>query len=282
MSDALLNNVKNRKKEKKMKNPDAINSYFGAAHDRYAVQFLPEPLQTAGLDDYPNTTYAHRQAVEAAREYIADVRGGGRGSLMVYGPDRALSAWFVAAVWRELAPFVRCRSSYEEVVATGTADNLLFVGAAGIPDLLQGEGKKTWLAHAFSAFLAGICDLDRFPTGQWANALQDLLDQRLRCNRLPTLVTMQITPREFRARYGEAGDAIVGCFERTGGVFIRMDPLGDNSSAIAEQVTPTEPDEPQGELDAQPVAPVVAVPALGVSNLQQALDAMPRTWGSGN
>lgn len=220
-----------------MKTTEPIDILFGAAHARHAASFLPESHRTAQLHTHPVSSDIHRRAVATALDYVAGVQDGRRTPLVVYGPTNAWKTRLVSGIWQELASRVSSRSSYEEVCAAGTADNLLFISAARIPEMLKGEDSK-WFTHASTAYLGVIDDLDKYPTGQWANTLLDLLDKRLVHNRLPTLVTMQITPRKFCAKYGEVGEAIISRFERMGGVFIRLDRLAGNASVVTEQEGP--------------------------------------------
>lgn len=78
-------------------------------------------------------------------------------------------------------------------------------------------------AHAQTAFLGVLDDVDKCPGGGWSTALYKLLDARLWQRRLPTVLTMNATPRKFVEKHGEQGMPLWNRLERAGAVVINLD-----------------------------------------------------------
>lgn len=208
-----------------------LRSESGAARKQWTDTFLPEPFRGMRLSDYPQPTEQHRSALEAAQRYVDDTRGSIRRPLVLFGKQNTGKTMLASCVWNELAWAVPDRHSYDDAKDTGTADNIAFVTGAELvtwfrrasndeDDRLRIAQKR---AHICSCYLAVIDDVDKFPSGDWGNALYDVINARVWASRLPTILTTNLVPSAFAQRYGDAGKSIVSRLVRAGAVFIHLD-----------------------------------------------------------
>jgi DNA replication protein DnaC len=190
---------------------------------------VPQAFRSLRLQDYPHGSDQHHAARQAAQAYVADTRKGARRSVYIYGPPGTAKTFLASCVWNELAPGVADRKAYDDAQRAGTADNVAFVSGAELvawfrgddPDDPRRPAQRRY--HIATCYLAVLDDLDKFPCGEWANALFDVIDSRLCQNPVPTIVTTNLAPHAFAQRYGSVGESIVSRFVRAGAVFIKLD-----------------------------------------------------------
>lgn len=191
--------------------------------------FLPYPFRNLDLSTYPHPTDQHRVALQAAQQYVSDIRSGCRQPLFLFGLQGSGKTMLASCVWNELAASVPDRAFYADAQQAGTADNIAFTSGSELvswlrPDSQDATGNPARRRqHIETCFLAVIDDIDKFPNGEWGNALFQIIDSRLWRLRVPTIVTSNLSPPAFARRYGEAGASMADRFVRAGGVFVRLD-----------------------------------------------------------
>jgi DNA replication protein DnaC len=207
------------------------SEFYLAARKQWVSSFLPEPFRAMGLSEYPPCTAQHAAALEAVRLYVDRTRTGIRSPLFIFGTQGSGKTMLASCVWNELAYRVPDRAGQEDAQHAGTADNIVFVTGAQLVTWFRSSGQEEddrrrseqRRYHISTATLAVIDDLDKFPNGEWGNALLQVIDERVWQHRLITLITSNLAPPALALRYGEAGRAIVSRLQRAGTMFVRLD-----------------------------------------------------------
>ena len=256
------------------------------AHRGFVQEFLPLPFRSATLNDYPATSDQHRVAHEAATRFVQGVRFDGlRSPFVIYGSSSSHKTHLACCIWRAIAPFVPCRCEHSDVVDCRTADNFVFVTGQELMSRLNGDDGDAQFAHHATAFFAVLDDLDQFPAGTWSSLLLDFLNKRLCVNNVPTVVTMNLSPRGFVQRYGANGDLIIKRFERMGGTFVRLDPIDSQKAQKERAPEPTSSPPPpildMGDVPDEPLFPNQDSPSQLQSQVSSASQppSSPLTYG---
>lgn len=196
---------------------------------QWMVEMVPKRFQALTLARIKPRSQEQAESIKAVQRYAADILAGGRHSIVLYGAPGGGKTMLAAALWNEVAPRIVHRRLLHDAYEAGTADNVLWVrGDQLIPDYWKdGEhaDHRTRAERTFHLFTAGFVvldDLDKHPVGTWAVSLYGLIDARCCHNWLPTVITMNSTPAELEATYGEQGPPIVDRLKRAGSVFVRM------------------------------------------------------------
>jgi DNA replication protein DnaC len=202
---------------------------FYSERARWCGLQIPEPFRGIGLSDYRCGSLEHGKARAAAQDYVDDARCGVGRPLYIFGSQGSGKTMLASCVWNQLAPGLSDRALYEDAALAGTADNLAFVTGAQLVQRFRRQDEDLGVScaqqrhHISTCWLAVIDDIDKFPCGEWGNALFDVVDSRVWRLRLPTIITSNLGPAELALRYGEAGQSITSRLVRAGGVFIRLD-----------------------------------------------------------
>lgn len=194
---------------------------------QWADGFVPQPFRGAAWSDFPVATDGRRELVQRVQVYRDELLAGSRRPLVLYGPCNTGKTMLASLVWKDIVAHLADRLEIDEAVAAGTADHAVWVNGASIPEIVKlGDERHTGFhvtsSHLSTAFLGVIDDLDKCPPG-WSSALYKILDARLCVHRLPTVLTMNLSPRQFVAKYGEEhGRPIWSRLERAGAVVIKV------------------------------------------------------------
>jgi DNA replication protein DnaC len=188
--------------------------------------FIPPQFRGITIDYYAALHQEYGDQVAAARRYVQDTLNGGTRTLVAYGPPNSGKTELASAIWNAVAPRLTDRSAYQDALASGTADNVVFVAGQELPGYWKRAGKaddrKTNSQHIATAWFAVLDDLDKAPAGGWSPELLRLIDTRTWSCQLPTVITMNATPAELAAKHGESGGPILSRFERAGALYLRI------------------------------------------------------------
>ncbi|MDA1087644.1 MAG: AAA family ATPase [Verrucomicrobia bacterium] len=181
-----------------------------------------------GWDDFPAASTGRQTVRDRVRRYADDLIQGVRRPLLLYGPPGTGKSYLAALVWQEIAAAVGDRREISDAANAGTADNFVWVNGAHIPKIAksgnqENEDDLPRPYHLGSAYLGVIDDVDKCPAGSWAEALYWVINERIAMRNLPTILTMNLTPRAFVKKYGECGLPMFDRIKRTGGLIMRLD-----------------------------------------------------------
>jgi hypothetical protein len=195
---------------------------------QWVAGFVTQPFRQRTWADFPAATSDRQAVLQRVQQYRDELLEGSRRSLLLYGPPGSGKTHLASLLWIDVAASVNDRTRFDDAVEAGTADNVVWINGADIPAIMKQEddrhpGFLVTPAHAQTAFLGVLDDADKCPGGGWSTALYKLLDARLWANRLPTILTMNASPRQFVAKHGEQGLPIWNRLERAGAVVIRLD-----------------------------------------------------------
>ena len=201
---------------------------FSATREQWIQELVPQPFRGMRLSSYPQGSAEHRSALRAAQQWCAGIRAGVLRPLVLFGRPGSGKTMLASCAFNELAPGVPDRASSDSVQRAGTADNICFVGCAGLvgwlrPDTEQAQTPAQKRNHLQTSFLCCLDDLDKHPAGEWGNEFLGLVGSRVWGACLPTILTMNLSPPELAGRYGQVGAPLLSRLTRAGGVFIRLD-----------------------------------------------------------
>lgn len=195
---------------------------------QWVEQFVPEPFRGKSWETFPASDARKQRIRDRVKEYADALKHGILRPLLLYGDVGRGKTYLASLVWLSVAGHVADRAKLDEAIQAGTADNVVWINGKHIPEICHSYKKErngflVTPEHLLTAYLAVLDDLDKCPIGTWAGALYETINERICMRRLPTIITMNSTPRQFVAKYGEHGMPIFDRLRRNGGLMIRVD-----------------------------------------------------------
>lgn len=165
--------------------------------------------------------------VPVVRRYIDGFLEGQRQSLVMYGSPGTGKTMTAAVIWKQVAHRVPDRFRSDAVLATGTADNFVWMIGSDIPAMAKQKPADEHkglpsLTHCRSAYFAILDDIDKCPS-VFHPELFGILNARL-ASLLPTIITMNSTPRQLASTV--IGASLVNRFQRHKAIVMRLDGKG--------------------------------------------------------
>lgn len=195
---------------------------------KWAAEFVPQKFRGFGWSNFRADTEKRQEIVSLVQGYRDDLLAGSRSPLVLYGGTNTGKTLLASLVLMDVAEHVNDRLKADDAAAMGTADNVVWANGADVQEIVKrGNGRHTGFAvtpaHLATAYLGVIDDIDECEPGWLTSSLYKILNDRLWANRLPTIITMNATPKQFVKKYGDSGMPMWSRMERSGALVIRVD-----------------------------------------------------------
>ncbi len=192
------------------------------------LQEVPGNLRCSSVQSYLAESHEQEGIQTSVKQYIEDVRKQNLRSLLFYGPPNTAKSHLSVAIYREIVPHLIRRDSggwcLQDIYnKTQTMQNHFWIRGDQLKDALCPKldcpGRYTSF-HLQTALFGVLDDIDKYPSGNWASALYGLIEDRT-AGRLPTVISMNLSPTKFVKKYREYGAPILSRLMRNGTLFVK-------------------------------------------------------------
>lgn len=245
--------MNNNIKESKIIKEEASPSSLPFLLTDYTKTFLPSTF--AEVDYAIIMPKLDSKIVAVLNDWIKRVLQGHNVPLVLYGATDNYKTMMAAYCWTAIAPSIPDRSSYNEVSTAGTDDNIFWVVGNELPDIIltklnkHNRTNEQEIFHISTTHFGVFDDLDKCPPNDaFAAQLFGIINERT-SHHLPTIITINLTPKAFVKKYKEYGKPILSRLQRFGGIFIRIekpvqDDSGQDNKSAADSTQPVSQTKP--------------------------------------